>query len=242
MSNEPLNEPLIHLRNTDYRYVLLVLLAVIGFNYLDQNLTSLIEADLRSPEGMSSSVWFLIALTLLASFFFPLVIALICSFSLANNYIAASTLSVFAQKKFELGLVETLRAWGKSFLWSFLFIIPGLLKFTYYFLTPYIVFFSEKYAQGEVDALEYSKAVTKKFWWRFNGWLLVFYGIIPLATSLFFDEYKSFSIHPVTACLLSIAESGFVILFHYFISKLFLNSLKTFEPLALKESSHVTSI
>ena len=67
-------------------------------------------------------------------------------------------------EKFELAFVETLRAWGKTFLWCFLFIIPGLIKYTYYLMAPFVVLFSRKYAAGEEDALKYSEQLSKKFW------------------------------------------------------------------------------
>lgn len=221
----------INLINLDVKLVLLIFLAVFGFNFTDQLVTSQIEMGMRSQDGIDTLVWLWVGLSLVSSFLFPLLIAFLCSYALAGLYLPATTFKNFLKDKFELSLVETLRAWGKSFLWSFLFIIPGLIKFTYYFLTPYVVFFSNRYSCGEVDALEYSTLITKKIWWRLNGWLFVFYAFIPLTTSLFFDEYKSFALHPVTASLFSIAETGFIILFHYFILRLFLGSLKTFEPI-----------
>lgn len=236
--------PAIRLRNLDLKLIVLIFLAVLCFNFIDQLFTAQIEKGLRSPDGIDSAVWLWVAASAVCSFLFPLLIALFCSYTLASYFVPEKSLLNFAENKFELSLVETLRAWGKSFLWSFLFIIPGLIKFTYYFMTPYVVFFSKRYAHGEVDALAYSEKVTKTFWWRFNGWLLVFYGIIPIATSLFFDEYKSFSLHPISASLFSVAETGFIILFHYFILKLFIVHLKTFEPSTdntLKES-YVSSI
>ncbi len=128
-------------------------------------------------------------------------------------------------EKFELSLIETLRAWGKTFLWCFLFILPGLIKFTYYLMAPFVVLFSKRYAAGEVDALDYSEELSKKFWWRLNLWLTLFYLVIPLALSLVLDEYRLFQIHPLSAVASVLFESVLVFVFHFLILKLFIRYL-----------------
>lgn len=228
----------IRLKDVSVYLFALIFLAMLLFNFSDQTLTKLIEADLRSPMGASSSIWLWGVLSLASSLLFPLTISLLCSYALAKRFLSTSGLSNLFIEKFELAVVETLRAWGKSFLWTFVFIIPGLIKFTYYFLSPYVVLFSQKYQQGEVDALDYSTQVTKTIWWRLNGYLFLFYFILPFATSLFFDEYKSFLLHPLTATFFCLIESGIAILFHYFILKLFLNSLKHFESILPTEKNY----
>lgn len=196
-----------------------------------------IEIVIQAPTGLSNMIWFWGALSLSTSLFFPLLLSMLCCHSLTTVEVNASR---FLKNKFELGLIETLRAWGKTFAWCFVFIIPGLIKYTYYLLAPFVVMFSKKYADGEVDALEHSKTISKAFWWRLNLWLAVFYMVIPLATSALLDEKKVFANHPVTAVMSVLMETVLLYAFHFLILKSFLVCLKKIESgqddLDLKEA------
>lgn len=206
--------------------LLLIFSAVLIATLIDQSLNQQIDHIIRSTEGLSNMIWIWGSLSLVSALIFPLLISFLCAQTLAN---AGTSFTAMMNEKFELGLIETLRAWGKTFLWCFVFIIPGLIKFTYYLMAPFVVFFSKKYADGEVDALEYSTQISKKFWWRLNFWLTLFYALIPLALSSFLDEYRLFNVHPVSAIFCVVLETALVLAFHYFILKLFLKYLKEFE-------------
>ena len=171
-------------------------------------------------------IWVWGASSLISSLFFPLLISMLCSYTLSNFFVSKK---VLFSEKLELALVETLRAWGKTFLWCFLFIIPGLIKYSYYLMTLFVVLFSKKYAAGEVDALEHSEKISKKFWWRLNLWLTVFYLVIPLALSSSFDEYRLFTTHPLTATLSVLLDSVLVFTFHFLILKQFIKYLNEVE-------------
>lgn len=205
---------------------LLVFLAVLLTTLLDQSLNKQIENLLQSQQGLTNTIWFWGALSLLSSLLFPLLTSFLCAHTLAN---LDGGPHHFLLKKFELGLIETLRAWGKTFLWCFVFIIPGLIQYTYYLMAPFVVMFSKKYEAGEVDALDYSKKISKKFWHRLNFWLLVFYMILPLAISSLLDEYQIFRTHPITATLTVALQTLIFLAFHYVILKLFLRYLNEFE-------------
>ena len=205
---------------------LLIFSAVFVATIVDQSLNRQIDSIIRSSQGLSNMIFVWGAASLLSTLFFPLLISLLCSQTLANQN---SAFWVMFNEKFELGLIETLRAWGKIFLWSFVFIIPGVVKYTYYLMSPFVVFFSKKYAAGEVDALEYSTQLSKKFFWRLNFWLFLFYLMIPIATSTLLDEYKLFSLHPVSAIACVALESFLILAFHFFILKLFFKYLNEFE-------------
>ncbi len=193
---------------------------------VDQLLNKQIDQVIRSPQGLSNMIWLWGSVSLISTLFFPLLISLLCSQTLSAK---PHSIQKLFNEKFELGLIETLRAWGKTFLWCFVFIIPGLIKYTYYLMAPYVVFFSQAYAEGKVDALDYSTKLSKMFWWRLNIWLAIFYFVIPLALSSALDEYRLFSLHPITATACVLLESILVLSFNYFILKLFFKYLNEVE-------------
>lgn len=237
----------IEFKNTFKPGFLLVFAALFVATLTDQLLNKQIESLIQSPQGLSNSIWFWGALSLVSSMLFPLLTSFLCVHTLAG---VNSNPNQLLQKKFELGLIETLRAWGMSFLWCFLFIIPGLIQYTYYLMTPFVVMFSKKYERGEVDALDYSKQISKKFWGKLNFWLFVFYMVLPLTISSILDEYLLFRLHPVTALLAVLLETFIYFLFHFVVLNLFLRYLNEFEPtptelteiITANEAIHVTDV
>jgi len=225
----------VDLKNTLKPGFLLVFLALFISTLADQLLNKQIETLIQSPQGLSNMIWFWGALSLFCSLLFPLFTSFLCAHTLAN---LPGQGWQFAGQKFELGFIETLRAWGKTFMWCFLFIIPGLIQYTYYLMAPFVVMFSKKYAAGEVDALEYSKSLSKKFWWRLNFWLFIFYLLVPVTISSSLDEFLLFRVHPIIATLGVLLETILFFLFHFVVLKLFLRYLDEFEP----EPSELTEI
>ncbi len=208
--------------------------ALVIYTALDQFINSKIQQILQSQDGISQTIWFWATLAIALSLLAPLFTSFIACFAFSKTLKNDQNLSayVFADShiefsnKFELSLIETLRAWGKTFLWCFAFVIPGLIKYTYYLMTPFVVFFSKKYSRGEVDALEMSEKISKDFWWRLNFILFIFYFIIPLTMTSFFDSSKKISSTPVLACVIIAAETFWLLLMHYYLLKNFLFHLK----------------
>jgi len=205
---------------------LLIFLAVLVAALIDQSLNRKIELVIKSPEGLSNMIWIWGIASLASSLFFPLLISMLCSYTLSMAFTSKRTLM---KDKFELALIETLRSWGKTFLWCFVFIIPGLIKYTYYLMAPFVVMFSKEYEQGNVDALELSEKISKKFWWRLNIWLTLFYFFVPLALSSGLDEFRTFQLHPATATLSALFETILVFVFHFLVLRLFLRYLHEVE-------------
>ena len=205
---------------------LLVFSALLVSTLIDQLVNKQIEAAIGSPTGLSDSIWFWGALSLGTSLFFPLLLTLLCCQTMTSPHYSVSHV---LKNKLEQGFIETLRAWGKTFAWCFVFIFPGLIKYTYYLLTPFVVMFSKKYENGDVDALEHSMAISKKFWWRLNIWVTVFYMLIPLAMSTLLDELRLFRSHPVTAVASVFVETLFLFIFHFLILKLFIQAMDQVE-------------
>ncbi len=205
---------------------LLIFAAILAATLSDQTLNKQIDGIIRSPQGLSNMIWLWGALSLLSVLFFPLLISLLCSHTLAISNFGFRS---FFNEKFELGLIEQLRAWGKSFLWTFVFIIPGIIFTIIYTLVPFVVFFSRKYANGQVDALKFSFQLAKKFFLRLVLWMIIFYVALPMTTSVFLDEYKLFSLHPVTALACVLLETLLALVFHYFLLQVFLKYLNEVE-------------
>ena len=216
----------IEFKNTFGVGFLLVFSALMIATLADQSINKHIERAIQSPSGLSNMIFLWGALSLLSSLFFPLIVSFLCCHTLAAIKIGRPQ---FMKAKFELGLIETLRAWGQTFIWCFVFIIPGLIKYSYYLLTPFVVMFSKNYEAGFVDALKMSEKISKMFWWKLNFWLAVFYMIIPLVISSFLDERRIFKFHPLSATLCVVMETGIVFLFHYVILKPFINCLNKLE-------------
>lgn len=205
---------------------LLIFSAVVISANIDQYLNKQIEEIIRSPSGLSNMIWLWGALSLGSSLFFPLILSLLTAQLLVGLHVS---LAKIFSSYFELAFIETLRAWGKTFLWCFVFILPGVVKFTYYQMSPFIVMFSKKYKAGEVDALEHSKLISKKFWLELNIWLTVFYLVVPLITSSLLDKYRRYSTNPISALLCSLLETFFLFSFHYLVLKSFLKKLTEVE-------------
>lgn len=171
-------------------------------------------------------IWVWGGLSVFSAIFFPLLISMLCAFVLVSGH---QKIKNFLTENLELSFLENLRAWGKIFLWSFVFILPGIVKYIDYFLTPFVVLFSRRYKSGEVDALEYSTKISKHFWWRIQLWLAVFYVIVPILFYALFDEYRIFATHPISATALVFLAAVVQLLFHFVILKLFINYLNELE-------------
>lgn len=200
-------------------YFLLIFSAVFFTTLTDQYLQNKLELLISSKDGLTNMIWLWGGLSVLNSLFFPLLISLLCIFALVFS---DKNLSQYFGENLELSLLESIRAWGKTFLWSFVFLLPGVWKYINYFLAPFVVVFSKKYKNGEVDALEYSTYISKNFWWSLKLWLGVFYVLVPIIMYVLFDSYRLFSTSPVSATALVLARSFVELLFHFIILKIFI--------------------
>jgi hypothetical protein len=214
----------------------LIFSAMLASALVQQFLDSKIESIIQSQNGINSMIWVWGFSSLLAALLFPLIQSLLCSFYLASEYNTHTQLRNYFSNYFELSLIETLRAWGKSFLWFFVFIIPGFVKYSYYMLAPFVVLFSKLYDQGQVDALEVSEKIFKKYWIYFSVQLFLFYFLLPLLLSTVLDDYRSFNTHPLTASLSLVFETLMILLFHFLILK------KIFSYLTQEKDLHYVDV
>ncbi len=160
-------------------------------------------------------IWFWGSISLVNAILLPMLTALISSFMVVQFDKKSEGGLNFTAEHFELLTIETLRSWGKAFLWSFVFVLPGVWKFFTYTLTPYVVLFSKKYAAGEVDALAYSEYICKKNWKVVNKWLTVFYLVVPISMYFLFEPFRILSQTPVRATLLILVKTAIELAFHY---------------------------
>ena len=166
----------------------------------DQGLTQLIEKELMSSDGASSTLWVWIALSLsLAILVAPLNVLIVLSGKLKDG-----RLSFFKSHINQL-LIEETRALGSTLLWGILLIIPGLIKLIQYVFVPFIVTQDSDYKSGSIDALKKSKIMVNKHIFKISFLLLVFNAIIPLLLSAF-SEYKLIITHPISSILFIFIE------------------------------------
>ncbi len=200
---------------------LLIFLATISYRIADQFLTRQIEGLIKSSDGIGSMIWLWGGLSLILAIAFPTWVSVISIYALKNN--SVRNLRSFLKNNFELAVLETLRAWGYSFLWALLFIVPGLIRMSFYYLTLFVVLLLPEYEKGEVDALKKSTEISKVHWFKLNFLVFAFYIFMPLLITTIFDEYIIFIKNPMTAVMFAAIETLAILLFHYIVLKLFID-------------------
>lgn len=224
---------------------LLIFLANLSYKLLDQYITVQIDGLVKSTEGVGTLIWFWAAFSIFVGLLFPSIITLTCAYNLAFN--TSKGFGKFFREKFELTLLETLRSWGKVFLWTLVFVIPGLIKAINYMLVTYVVAFSKGYERGEVDALDKSAEVAKHFWWKLLFYFGLFFILAPMVITGLFDEYTSLQLHPASGLLFVAVDSALYLLFTYLVLNLFFKNsdfvpMNSYQPLTPTGDAHVTHV
>lgn len=122
-------------------------------------------------------------------FLFQSLTKVIATLLICYHFHHQTPLLKFLKTHTELGLIESLRAFFKSILWGFLFIVPGLVKMIRYQFIIYFVASSPQYKAGEIDALEGSEKITKGHFFSLTilVLLLASFAFSLNSTQLFFD-------------------------------------------------------
>lgn len=207
---------------------LLIFLANISYRFIDQKITLKLDTLIRSVDGINSSLWAYIGLSLIVGLLFPLIMTLLCCYFLMKD--SKSSLTGFISENLELLSLETLRSWGIGLLWALALIIPGVIKMSFLIMVPYIVLFSTEYKNGFKDALDFSTVLSKHFYMRINIYLTVVFFIIPSVITFAFDDYAHFADHPFWFCLIYTFEALAILWFHFMALKLLGKYIK-FHPL-----------
>ncbi|MGZ5280025.1 MAG: hypothetical protein ACXWC9_08790 [Pseudobdellovibrionaceae bacterium] len=198
---------------------LLFVLTICG-TILDQWITSSMETMLLNPQGTSRMVWAYGALSLVWGVLYPLT-----SLLLILSCLQPLPLVRFWTQTFPQALIELMRAWGKSMLWSFLLIIPGILAFIRYLFVPFVVALDPLYHQGQREALRRSWALSKGRLGRLFG-LFMLSSILAPALMTMFDEWKIFSYHPVSAAFICMFEMFVNMTFSLWLWKIYQRSVQ----------------
>lgn len=173
---------------------------------LDQYLTTSTEAILRSAEGMTRWVWIYGMSSLLVGILFPILGILVIIYGAKEKDPNESGLWDFVHTYLSQLFREILRSWGKTLLWSLLFILPGIWKYLQYLMIPFVVTLSKAYDRGELDALQASAAVAKGNLLKVLAVLLVFHLFLPMVLTVLFDDYRVIWNTPVSAAALTLLD------------------------------------
>ncbi|MBL7544285.1 MAG: hypothetical protein JNL11_10725 [Bdellovibrionaceae bacterium] len=166
-----------------------------------------IERVINSADPNTFSLIGFGLLHLLNGLLFPTLITLLALSRIRNDERLSPGYQIEPSPAEQL-FIETLRSWGKSIWWFFVFILPGLYKFLSYSYVPQVVFLNPDYDRGTVDALEASTIQFRKRWFSTLFIFLVFYFVFPIMLSSLLDSYKDFNETPVLALLASAFTGG----------------------------------
>jgi hypothetical protein len=201
---------------------LALVVTYIVFTFCDQGLTHLMESNLRSPEGATSWVFLYGAAYLANSILFSTLMVLVAIFGM----ISEKNLASFMTRYFNQACIEVVRSWGKVLSWSFLFIIPGFIKYLQFLLVPFVVALHPSYDQGQVDALKASKAFFKKHWLAILLALTLFQVIWEAFSTAIFDSYSLIWQTPVSALLISVLEAFVFLLYMLVLFRIYSKSVR----------------
>lgn len=189
---------------------------LIIYQALDMALTGVIEKLFRSSDGAPTWVWGLAVLSVILNMVAPMFISFWLLTGLQKN---------LKWKNLELMIIESLRAWGSTFLWSLLLILPGLMKWFSYSLVSFVVLFSKKYDSGSVDALQYSQKLFARAWGRLILTVLFFYLLLPLVMAASLDSYRKIWITPLFSLGASLLDYAVLLLGLFVFLRIFKRTL-----------------
>ncbi|WP_413287626.1 hypothetical protein [Bdellovibrio sp. HCB337] len=204
------------------------------YTSLDQLLTINTEAALRNPNGASGWIWAYGFASLLVGIVFPILGSLVVIYGAQTAEANEKGLWHFIQHHLNQLSIEILRSWGKSLLWSLLFILPGIWKYFEFVMIPYVVTMSKRYEAGELDALKASTQIVRRNLLKVLAVFFVFHMLFPSILTVLFDEYRLLWQTPVSAAVLTLID---VYLF-IFSTQLLLNIFEKQQP---QEASHAAA-
>jgi hypothetical protein len=178
----------------------LFLLTVVAGS-IDQLITDQMQAQLMSPHGASPTVWLWGIGSLLLNLLAPILGMLITLAAISKQ---KSWLG-FLKQNLNQNLIEELRSWGKSLIWCFALVMPGLIRFFQYLFVPFVVCFDPEYQAGRKDALETSRDLARGRLLSLVSLFFLFSVMIPLLLTNF-DSVQVIWKTPLPASLLCFVE------------------------------------
>jgi len=176
------------------------------YTSLDQLLTINTEAALRSTDGGSGWIWGYGFASLFIGIIFPIIGLLVVLYGALASEASESGLWDFVQVHMNQLGIEILRSWGKTLLWSLLFILPGIWKYFEYTMIPFIVTLSKRYERGEEDALKASSQMVRRNLPKVLAVFLIFHFIFPSILTVMFDDYRLVWQTPISAAVLTLVD------------------------------------
>ncbi len=195
-------------------------LVVLSSN-IDQYLNLKMELALRDPSGVQSQVISFGFLSILSSILFPVLLLSITLFALNGIHASGNSLRIFWAQHLNQLYIETLRAWGKTLLWSLVLVLPGLWKYLEYSMVPFVVTSSSRYGEGRLDALKGSAAVVRRHWFKVPFILVIFHLFIPGMITAFFDAYRLVWKTPVQSLLLNALDTYLLLISTHILFNIF---------------------
>ncbi len=189
-----------------------------------------VESALRDPTGIQKSIVLYGFLSIFFNVVFPVLMTTLALYSLFSLRARTLLLGEFFNRHLNHLFIETLRAWGKTLLWSILFIIPGIWKYLHYSLVPFVVVGSPLYQHGHVDALQASTAIVRKHRVQVFGIFILFHLLIPIILSALFDAYRLIWKTPMASLLLSLLDTYLLLISTHLLFKIFTSEVKQDEP------------
>lgn len=193
-------------------FIFIVLQTVIFF--FNQVMIYLQEARMNSREDFYVPLIIFLAFI---GFLVQTAIKVIWVFVICQFFNGKENLSTYLRRRTEQGLIESLRAFLKSVLYGFLMIIPGVIKMIRYQFVLFIVATSEKYQEGEVDALKTSEKLSlgKTFPLLFLVIVFSVLGLFTTSNELLINKPISvLSMEVVTLCLTTLESLYLYLLFN----------------------------
>lgn len=198
---------------------------VVLSNNIDQYLNMKVESALLNPLGASQQVYWFGFMSIISSILFPVILMTTALFAMTSLK-SSMGLQDFFGKYINQVFIETLRSWGKTLLWSLLFIIPGIWKYLEYTMVPFVVTGSERYDHGKIDALKSSSYVFRRHWLKIIGILFLFHLFIPLIVTNLFDAYRIIWKTPIASLFLSLLDTYLILLSTQLLFNVFQDEVK----------------
>lgn len=170
---------------------------------------------MNSQEGTGYKLWLYGGLTISMGMILPLLQMILV---LAGS--SQRGLLSFLNAKFKQSLIESMRSWGKAMTWSFLLIVPGVVRYIRYLFVVFIVCEDPNYAQGKVEALQTSFRLSRNIWTKLFFIYFVFAILIPSILSTQ-DELRIITLHPIAGLGFCLLESLLGIVFTLIILRIY---------------------
>lgn len=200
-------------------------LVVLSSN-IDQYLNLKMESALRDPMGVQAQVIYYGFFSILSSVLFPVLLISTALFALNNLQNSEKNLHDFWAINLNQMYIEILRAWGKTLQWTLLFILPGIWKYVEFSMVPFVVTSSQRYAEGQVDALKGSSQIVRRRWFVVLATLVLFHLFIPGLLTTIFDAYRLIWKTPVQSLLLSALDTYLLLVSTHILFNIFRSEVR----------------